>query len=255
MNTHTFKFIIFFFGLLLLSTTSSMARIFVLSVGIADYRSEGMNLRYSDDDAYRIYAYFKSCEGGGVPDANIKILVDEAAAKSNILQTMRSLFSQAKADDIVIFYFSGHGLDGGLVPGDYHLRKALLSYEEIKAVFRDCTARTKICMIDACYAGSLSHNSSTPSPHADLVENTAVILLMSSMPYEVSQENVNIRQGVFTYYLIKGMKGSADIDKNGSITIAELYRYIRANTLNFTKERQTPMIYGKFDLDRILVRL
>jgi uncharacterized caspase-like protein len=53
-----------------------------------------------------------------------------------------------------------------------------------------------------------------------------------------------MRQGAFAYYLIKGLKGSADRNKDGIITLEELFRYVKANVLSFTNNEQTPVIEG-----------
>ncbi len=74
--------------------------------------------------------------------------------------------------------------------------------------------------------------------------------MMSSSPKETSQENPKMRQGAFAYYLIKGLKGSADRDpKDDIITLQELFPYVKANVMNFTGDRQTPMIEGNASRD------
>ena len=76
-------------------------------------------LRYTDDDAYRIYAFLKSPEGGALKDEQISILVDEAATRANILRQMEQTFSKAGPNDLVFLYFSGHGLKGSFLPIDF----------------------------------------------------------------------------------------------------------------------------------------
>ena len=91
---------------------------YAVVVGCADYQMQGLDLRYSDDDAYRYYAYLLSCEGGAIPAENISILVDEAATKQNIIKTMNDVYSKAGPEDMLIFYFSGHGSEGAFCPDD-----------------------------------------------------------------------------------------------------------------------------------------
>ena len=110
---------------------------YAVIVGCADYQQADMDLRYSDDDAYRFYAYLKSCEGGGIPDENIAVLVDEAATKTNIINTMNSIFSKASANDMLIFFFTGHGAEGAFCPTDMtNEYSSLLLHDEVKAVFK-----------------------------------------------------------------------------------------------------------------------
>lgn len=218
---------------------------FAVVVGCADYQRNDLDLRYSDDDAYRFYAYLKSPVGGSLPDEHIAVLVDEAASKSNILQTMNDIYSKASANDMLIFYFSGHGTEGAFCPTDITDQySTLLQHSEIKAVFKKYPAKYKICLADACFSGGIYQGVPDSQATSSSSSETSVIIMMSSAYTETSQENPKIRQGIFTYYLLKGLKGSADRNKDNIVTLEELFPYIKANVLNFTEKRQTPFIEG-----------
>jgi uncharacterized caspase-like protein len=58
-----------------------------------------------------------------------------------------------------------------------------------------------------------------------------------------------MRQGAFAYYLIKGLKGSADRNENNIITLEELFPYVKANVMNFTNGKQTPFLEGNASRD------
>jgi hypothetical protein len=232
------------------SLTAQQPRIFAVVVGCADYKKSNLDLRFSDDDAYRFYAYLKSCEGGAVPDENIAVLVDEAATKNNIIQTMNDIFSKASANDLLMFYFSGHGAENAFCPTDITDQyNSLLLHSEVKAVFKKYPARYKICYADACYSGSIYQGTPTSSPVVSGPAETSVAIMMSSKNTETSQENSKMRQGAFTYYLIKGLKGSADRDNDKIINLGELFTYVKGNVLNFTKNSQTPVIEGNASRD------
>jgi uncharacterized caspase-like protein len=217
---------------------------YAVIVGVADYQGSGMDLRYSDDDAYRFYAYLQSCEGG-VDAANISVLIDEAANKSNILATMERVFAKAGPEDMLIFYFSGHGTEGAFCPEDAtNQYSSLLSHDEIKSVFKRHPAKYKIVFADACFSGSIYEGKPTQSSSAPTSQETNIAIIMSSSSTETSQENVKIRQGAFSYYLLKGLKGAADRNSDKVITLVELFPYIKANVLNFTQNKQTPFIIG-----------
>ncbi len=61
---------------------------------------------------------------------------------------------------------------------------------------------------------------------------------------EVSAENDDIQHGVFTYYLIEGLKGKADMDKDGLITVDEAYRYVSYQVPRATGQEQHPVKKG-----------
>jgi uncharacterized caspase-like protein len=231
--------------LIISQLTGQDFRKFAVVVGCADYKRADLDLRYPDDDAYRFYAYLKSFEGGAIPDENIAVLVDEAATKSNIISTMDNIYSKASADDMLIFFFTGHGAEGAFCPTDITDEySSLLLHSEIKSIFKKYPARYKICMADACFSGSIYQGTPSSSTTSAGSSETSVIIMMSSAPTETSQEDPKMRQGAFAYYLLKGLKGSADRNKDNIITLEELFPYVKANVLNFTNNKQTPVIEG-----------
>lgn len=241
------------FLIFLATITTALAQqpqIFAVIVGCADYKRQNLDLRFSDDDAYRFYAYLKSCEGGGVPDEHIAVLVDEAANKSNIINTMNNIYSLATANDMLLFYFSGHGAENAFCPTDITDQfSSLLLHSEVKAVFKKHPAKYKVCFADACFSGSIYQGTSNTSPVASGNSETNVVIMMSSKNTETSQENIKMRQGAFTYYLIKGLKGSSDRDKDGIVNLGEIFTYVKANVINFTNNMQTPIIEGNASRD------
>lgn len=71
--------------------------------------------------------------------------------------------------------------------------------------------------------------------------------MMSSKAEETSIEYRGLRQGVFSYYLIKGLKGEANKDNDKIITVTELYDYVKQNVQTYTSYKQTPVINGNYD--------
>ena len=230
---------------------------YAVIIGVADYEEgSSSDLTFTTSDAQKFCDFLRSPEGGNVPSSNIYILKNSQATKSNILYYTRTLFSKSSEDDRVIFFFSGHGCAGYLLPYDAsYFGTNWLSYDEIKALFRTAKARFKFMFADACFAGdfrnSLPQNSSSSSSTASRNKSDIAIML-SCGDNEYSIESASLRQGVFSYYLIKGLKGAADRDHNNLITIQELYYYVYHNTLNFTTDDvgrpQKPVLFGNFDL-------
>ena len=238
----------------LAQATSAKPRIFALLVGVARY-NHMKSLRYTDDDAYRMYAFLKSPEGGALPDEQIKLLIDEDATKNSILESMKEVFSQASENDMVFFYFSGHGLKGSFLPIDYDGNNNKLLHTEITDVLSNCKAKFKVCIADACHSGSLNeslHRDDSKSLiesyyDAFRVSAGGTALMMSSKAEETSIENNGLRQGIFSHFLIRGLKGGADNNNNNVITIVELFEYVKANVRYYTNNYQTPVIYGEYD--------
>ncbi len=234
---------------------SKNVKIYAVVVGVSKYTSMP-SLKFTDDDAYKVYSFLKSPEGGALPDDQIAVLVDEAATRENILRTMRQYMLRADANDVVLFYFSGHGLEGCFLPVDFDGFNNKLRHEEIKQILLQSKAKHKLCIADACHSGTLNYGLAAKGPAPVSLEkyyqafedsNGGVALLMSSMAEELSLEDHGLRQGVFTYYLLRGLKGAANANGDHIITIRELYNYVYAKVREYTANVQTPILTGAYD--------
>ncbi len=230
-------------------------KIYAVIVGVGRYTAMP-SLRYTDDDAYRFYSFLKSPEGGALPDDQIVILVDENATRENILRAMRQYFLKADKNDVVIFFFSGHGLEGCFLPVDYDGFNNKLRHEEIRQVLLQSQAKHKLCIADACHSGTLNYGLAAKGPapaslsryyQAFEESSGGIALLMSSKAEELSLEDHGLRQGVFTYYLLRGMRGEANANGDDIITIRELYNYVRMKVREYTANVQNPVLTGMFD--------
>jgi len=228
-------------------------KIWAVVVGVARYKHMPV-LKYTDDDAYHTYAFLKSPEGGALPDNQIKVLIDEDATRSNILRTMRNVFLRADENDVVIMYFSGHGLPGSFLPVDFDGFNNKVGHEEVKQIFRESKAKHKLCLADACHSGTLmamrdATLKNTLKKYYTAFDNSdgGTALLMSSKGEEYSLEDKGLRQGIFSHYLIRGLKGEADRNNNKIVTIQELYDYVYKKVRNYTGNAQSPTLSGEFD--------
>lgn len=233
---------------------------FVVIVGVSDYANNNLitDLEYCDDDAYAFRNFLLSPEGGSVPPANITMLLDSRATRTNILRAMRDQFGKAREADKIIFYFSGHGAPGFFCPYDT-APSNILEHEEVKKAFRRSDAGNKICLADACNSGSIrgaeGRRSIGNEAEAILMRIEAeaaardedrtdpkVAVFMSSREDEYSQERSNLEQGIFTYFLISGMKGLADANNNLQITYGELFDYVNGSVSRHTNGVQHPVL-------------
>lgn len=233
--------------------TSKEVKIYAVIVGIASY-NHMPTLKYTDDDAYQIYAFLKSPEGGAIPDERISLLIDESASRERIVEAMRTTFSKADENDVVMLYYSGHGLPGSFLPIDFDGYNNVLPHSEIKNILDDSKAKHKILLADACHSGSLlamktPFDATKTELFFDGFENASAgtVLFTSSKSEEISMETSGLRQGIYSHFLIRGLRGEADGDGNKIVTISELFEYVNRNVRTYTANRQTPVIAGNFD--------
>ena len=197
--------------------------------------------------------FFKSPEGGALPDDQIEILIDEDANRNEILSRMHGLFKKADENDVVMMYYSGHGLEGNLIPSDFDGRANVIKGSEIRKIIDESKARHKVCFIDACHSGQMlaargSFFESYDKYYATFNKvDAGSAYLFSSKDREVSLEHSGLRQGIFSHYLIKGLKGEADVNGNKIIDISEIYNFVYSRVKKYSGYTQTPQIAGDFD--------
>lgn len=230
-----------FLTLLLLSLLIvSNAKVCAVVVGVDTYDGTINNLNAAVNDAQKIYNYLRANKSN-----KVVLLTDKQATKQNILYAMQKTYALAEEEDMILFYFSGHGVRGMFCPTNIKNGTMGLSHREVKNAFKKSKAKNKLCIADTCFAGSI-RNTTQPSKKSSSTEEN-VIIFMSSRESEMSLESYWLNAGVFTNYFIKGMNGAADFNKDRRITLYELYSYVRRNVRRSTLNRQTPIMYGRFN--------
>ena len=132
-----------------LSSFGNSGKLYVVAIGVSDY-AEISDLKYCDSDASEVAALFNLTKH----PHEIVLLRNGEATKSAILLQLSNLFSKASGDDIILFYFSGHGGKGFFCPYDAN-EKNLLTYDNIRKLLIDCKAKRQLLIADACNSGAI----------------------------------------------------------------------------------------------------
>lgn len=216
----------------LLHPAACKADVYLVAVGIADYPGTENDLNLCVNDAKDLYElYSKNSRTHTI------LLTNEEATVANIERAMNKLYRQAKADDIVVFFFSGHGQKGCFCA--YNLP---LSYKRIRKAMSLSKSRHKMIFADACHSGKMRQGKSDNQQS----QKSEVMLFLSSRDNETSIESPRMHNGFFTTYLLKALKGNADTDKNRTITAKELFEYVSKEVKRVSKDKQHPVMWGKF---------
>jgi hypothetical protein len=239
-------------------------QVWVMSVGVAAYKNPRIALKYPQSDALEMQGLWRGPEGGSLDYNHIMVLTNDRATRRNILDSMRVLFSRASENDMVIFYFSGHGLKGAFLPHDYDDNDVKIDYTELNDLLTSCPAKHKIVIGDACFVGSLwASKSIEPSAmsHPESEQNEGFFrelnrsapgtaFLLSSSADEESFEISSYGRSIFTHYILEGLKGAANTNDDEVITVKELFDYAAEHVSVLAarvKKEQTPMLRGTFD--------
>lgn len=242
-TTMKHKFISFFFLCCSFTMEVLAQKTFVVSIGIADYK-EINDLRFTERDAMTFNQIMSQHTD------EIYSLLGEQANHANIIKTIRSVFSKANPEDAVVFYFSGHGYEGGFCCYDMRAQSYIggMSYQELQILFRNCRAGRKIVLADACFSGGASKQRTTLTVQS--VQNSDVMFFLSSRFDETSLELPEGPNGLFTFFLAKGLYGEADNNNDRTITAQEIFNYVSSKVIAYTIQiphNQHPMMWGTFD--------
>jgi len=248
---------------------SHPGKIYAVIVGISKYESTGIpQLEFAHRDAQVFADYLKSKAGGSVPEENIRLLLNENATYAAIYDAMNWLLETCQKDDLVYFYFSGHG---DVENSTIYKLGFLLSYNTPKTNYINNAVRIEdlnniantlsvklsakvILITDACHSGKLAGNENKGSFLAGeqlRMMKAKEIRIASCGPGELSAEDEKWGggRGVFSYYLVNGLTGFADRNKDETVTVAEIKNYLDSSLSNDVllhqkEEKQTPVIKG-----------
>lgn len=238
-------------------------RAFALVAGISDYQDAQIkDLRYAHKDAKVFADFLRSKAGGSLDSQHIRLLTNEQATLAGLQAGFNWLLKKAKKGDRVIVYFSGHG---DVETVNAHEKGYLLAYDTPKNNYRlnavdlndfneHLIAKLSnegvqlIIITDACHAGALAGGKGGKEATAsELMKRYAnEVKIMSCQPYEESQESSKWGngRGVFSYYLVDGLKGRADEDRDQTVDLYELEIFLQDRIRNATNKKQHPDVFG-----------
>lgn len=234
------------------SPTSDAAQFWALLIGVNAYQDRELNsLQYSAADCQELS---KALEAVTQDFSQRELLTHHDYAPNpptlkGVRENLKRIATEAKKTDKVVFYFSGHGVldpetqQAVLCLQDttpHDLLGTGLVLSEVLQLLGDCAASVQFIWLDACHSGGLSWQSPLKNPTPQLIErlqeraayNQGFYALLSCDRAQQSWEFPEIGHGIFTYYLIRGLRGEA-AKEDGMIEADQLYRYIYHQTLQY----------------------
>ncbi len=254
--------------------------LWAIIVGISQYQHSKWNLNFAHRDAEELCQLINSPVGGKYKEKHILSLVNDQATTGKIQGALRSFLKKPGQEDIVFLYFACHGTPDPDRPENLYLltydtdpndiAATALPMREINlAIQETLLAKRVIIIADTCHSAAIGgHMGRATSERAGQVnrflENlsqarSGIALLTSAEKEETSREGEiwGGGHGVFTHFLLDGMRGSADgypadkRKKDGMVEIGELFEYVRDKVRDNTDDQQHPAI-GTESYDRKL---
>jgi hypothetical protein len=238
-------------------------------IGIQNYKRVP-KAEFANNDAKEFYEY--AIRGLGIKPENIKLLLDEEADEVNIVKAFENwlpLQVNKGKTDVYVFY-SGHGLPSSDGKSLYFLPhgvdKELLSrtavgQAEVVSALVASKPKSVTMFIDACYSGQARGGETllaSAKPIALKTDTNAFptnfTVISASANDQISSSSPELKHGIFSFYLMKGMEGDADGNKDGKITAGEMQEYlsdkVSRQAMSMSRKQDTQMVG---DANRVLM--
>lgn len=223
--------------------------LWAIVVGINEYQKI-RKLNYAAKDAQAFTDYL--IQNNRVPKENVTLLLNQEATLARMRSVLGThLKNRAGKEDTVIIFFAGHGaaekdvtnpdgdgLEKYILPHDADLRdlySSALPMREMTHIFNRIQSERLIFIVDSCYSGASGGRTVSAGDFRATLSDGFLdrlaggkgrVILSASGPNEVSAESERLGHGVFTYYLLEGLRGRADLDNDGVITVDEAFLYV-----------------------------
>ena len=234
---------------------------YAVVIGISQYREEVIpKVAYAVKDAEAMAQMLE--KQAGIPKSHIKLMTDGHATSADFHKLGDWLKIKVRQPDATVYvYYAGHGTPNTktsepyLVPwdGDPDFPETLYPLKSLYAALEQLPSTNILVFLDSCFSGaegrSVLAKGARPmvlSMDAPLAASKKVIVLAAATGNQLSSDYDRAEHGLFTYAVLTGLRGAADKDKDGMVTVRELFPYVReqvsATAAEELTREQTPVL-------------
>jgi len=231
--------------------------LYAVIVGINKYKDPSNNLELAGKDAKDIYTFLNERKHL-FANIHIKLLLDEKATRTSVIRALKDDLQPARREDIVLIYLSGHGSRDKTRAGNYYFWPHDTDENDLSStavwmndpsLFRGIGSERVLLIADACHSGGylsgLARGKTTPRELllTDFTKVFGRFGISAAGPKEIALEKRTFGNGLFTFHFLRGIRGAADRDNNGIVTVQELFDYASSQTKKSTQGKQNPQLY------------
>jgi hypothetical protein len=225
-----------------------MAKVALL-IGVSEYEPGLNSLPGAVMDVDAMQQVLQHPDVGEFAPGDITVLKNPQ--RQTMEEAIEAVFFNRQKDDLVLLYFSGHGIkddSGRLYLATRQTRKnskgelvrtTAVAASLIHDVMENSRSRRQVIILDCCFSGAFAEgmrakddgsldikNQLAETQKPQSVEGRAVLTSSTATQYSFEQEGSDL--SVYTRYLVEGIeKGAADTDNDGVISVDELHEYAR----------------------------
>jgi hypothetical protein len=236
--------------------SDAQRRVYVLAVGVSDYRDPNIRLDFPAKDARDFAKILSQQKGTAFADVVTKVLVDKDATLRSLRSGLKWLQDNVGPEDIGIAFLAGHGVDEE-TNGVYHyltqdvdlrnIAGSSLAYHELLTAIRSIRGKT-VLFLDTCHAGNVLGSARKAAVDVNkLVSNLGrpqhgLVVFASSTGDQRSIELEAWKNGAFTKAVVEGLDGEARFGNRPYITTTMLAGYVKERVRDLTANMQWPTI-------------
>jgi caspase domain-containing protein len=189
---------------------------------------------------------------------------------SSVIEEIDKFFDQKKPDDLLVLYFSGHGVRDELGvlylavknTNRFRLRSTSVKSDFVKEAMDQSRSRRQVLILDCCNSGAFAQGTKAATGVSIGIASAfeagyGRIILTASDTTQFAWEGDKIigetDNSLFTHFLVEGLEGEADLDGDGRITVDELYDYAYEK-VKFATSKQTPSKFSSKQQGEIVLR-
>jgi hypothetical protein len=236
-------------GALLGDQARAGAARFAVLIGNNQGQRGDAHLRFAESDTLRLGNLLTRL--GGFPRERTQVLLGRTAAElERALTELATQLRSTPGEHLVVIYYSGHADAQTL-----HLGASVFPLVSLKDTVDALPAATRLLVLDACQAGVLTRpKGGQPGPGFELDLGKGEVtrgfaILAASAGSELAQESDQLQASVFTHYLEVGLAGLADRNRDGAVSLGEIFDYTSHETLAATMGTTTGPQHPTFRLD------
>ncbi|NLX99187.1 MAG: hypothetical protein GXY83_23875 [Rhodopirellula sp.] len=230
-------------------------RLFVLAVGISQYRDDRFNLQFADRDARDFADAWQDQQGGLYREVQRRVLLNDEATAAAVLDAMQWLIDSAEEDDVAMVFLSSHGVCDA--NQNYYLatheidteriRSTALSWREVQGMILDLRCRRLLMFVDTCHGGAVAGTAPVLMDRMrDLSkQDVGAVLFASCAPQATSLEDPAWGHGAFTKAILDTFGSpESDIDNppDGLLSLTDLAHNLDKRVRQITDGRQAPVV-------------
>ena len=244
---------------------------YAVVIGIENYRQGLPAASFAANDAHTVTSYL--IKSLGFKEENVVTLINDRALKSDLEKYFDQwLKNKVEKESSVFIYYSGHGApnpgtgDAFIVPYDgdpAFIEQTGYSLSRLYSNLEKLPVKNVVVALDACFSGAGGKSVIAKGARAlvriEKANSRNIAILTASADNQISSTYEDKGHGVFTYFLLKGVKEKLEADSSAKLEVGQLYDYLKPMVEHtsrrlYNNEQSPQLLINNEELRKVMLR-